>query len=103
MFENLENDIKKIVLAGIGALAATVEKSKELIDDLVKKGELTVEQGKALNQELRHDLKTKQQETESAICVEKMSEQLERLNAADLEKIKEKLAQLEQENSSNDQ
>ncbi len=101
MFKNLENDMKKIVLAGIGALATTVEKSKELIDELVKKGELTVEQGKALNQELKHDLKTKKQETESAICVEKVSEQLKSLNAADLEKIKEKLAQLEQENNSN--
>lgn len=42
------------MLVGIGAMAATAEKSKEIVDDLVKKGELTVEQGKVLNEELRH-------------------------------------------------
>ena len=41
-------------IAGVGALATTVEKSQEIVDDLVKKGELTVEQGKALNAELKH-------------------------------------------------
>ena len=35
-------------------MATTVEKSQEIVDDLVKKGELTVEQGKPLNAELKH-------------------------------------------------
>ena len=34
--------------------AITGEKSKELVDQLVEKGELTVEQGKAVNSELVH-------------------------------------------------
>ena len=38
--------IRKILLAGIGAVAVTGEKSKEVLDDLVKKGELTVEREK---------------------------------------------------------
>lgn len=46
--------LRKVFLAGVGALATTVEKSQEIADDLVKKGELTVEQGKALNAELKH-------------------------------------------------
>lgn len=45
---------KNIFLAGIGALAITGEKSKELVDQLVEKGELTVEQGKTVNAELAH-------------------------------------------------
>ena len=45
--------IKKFVLMGIGAAAMTVEKSQQMVDELVKKGELTVEQGKELNQELK--------------------------------------------------
>ena len=49
--------MKKILLAGIGAAATTAEKSKEILDDLVKKGELTVEQGKVLNEELKHNVK----------------------------------------------
>ena len=36
----------------------TAEKSKEILDELVKKGELTVEQGKVLNQELKHNIKS---------------------------------------------
>lgn len=46
--------LRKVFLAGVGALATTVEKSQEIVDDLVKKGELTVEQGKARNAELKH-------------------------------------------------
>ena len=49
---NLGEGLRKIVLAGIGALATTYEKSSEIVDELVKKGEITVEQGKALNTEL---------------------------------------------------
>ena len=53
----LGEGIKKILLAGIGTAAVTAEKSKEVLDELVKKGELTVEQGKVLNQELNHNIK----------------------------------------------
>ena len=49
--------LRKVFLAGVGALATTVEKSQEIVDDLVKKGELTVEQGKVLNEELKHNVK----------------------------------------------
>ena len=55
--EKLGEGIKKVLLAGIGAVAVTGEKSKELLDEMVKKGELTVEQGKVLNEELKHNVK----------------------------------------------
>lgn len=45
---------KDIFLAGIGAMAITAEKSKELVDQLISKGELTVDQGKQINTELKH-------------------------------------------------
>ena len=54
--EKLRDDFKKIILAGIGAIATTAEKSSEMLDEMVKKGELTVEQGKILNQELKHNI-----------------------------------------------
>ncbi|KAA8816460.1 hypothetical protein CPA40_10035 [Bifidobacterium callitrichos] len=50
---DLGDGLRKVVLAGIGALATGYEKGSELVDDLVKKGELTVEQGKSLNTELK--------------------------------------------------
>ena len=48
-FDLLGDGLRKVLLAGIGALATGYEKS----DELVKKGEITVEQGKALNTELK--------------------------------------------------
>ena len=46
-FDLLGDGLRKVLLAGIGALATGYEKSSELVDELVKKGEITVEQGKA--------------------------------------------------------
>ena len=59
----LEDEVKKIFLLGIGAAATTAEKSKALVDDLVKKGEITVEEGKTLNQELKHKMNEKKAKT----------------------------------------
>ena len=50
-------------LATVGAVAITAEKSQQVVDDLVKKGELTVQQGKSLNQELSRKAKEAAQET----------------------------------------
>lgn len=55
--ESLQDGVKKIMLAGIGALATTAEESSKMIDKLVKKGEITVDQGKVLNEELKHNVK----------------------------------------------
>ena len=49
--------IRKLVLASVGAVAMGAEKSQEVVEDLVKKGELTVEQGKTLNKELTRKAK----------------------------------------------
>jgi polyhydroxyalkanoate synthesis regulator phasin len=49
---NIGEGLRKVLLAGVGALATGVEKAPAIIDDLVKKGEITVEQGKSLNEEL---------------------------------------------------
>lgn len=53
----ISEGLRKLILAGIGAVAATKEKSEVILDELVKKGELTVEQGKVLNEELKHNIK----------------------------------------------
>ena len=46
--ERLTDGLKKILLAGIGTVAVTAEKSQEVLDEMVKRGELTVEQGKEI-------------------------------------------------------
>ena len=83
--EKISDSMKKILLAGIGAAATTAEKSKEILDDLVKKGELTVEQGKVLNEELKHNVKQtfKKDEQDPADVLKGMTpEQIEALKSA---------------------
>ena len=50
----LGDGFKGIFLAGIGAVAIGAEKGKELVDQLVARGEMTVEQGRQINTELKH-------------------------------------------------
>ena len=82
--EKISDSMKKILLAGIGAAATTAEKSKEILDDLVKKGELTVEQGKVLNEELKHNVKQtfKKDEQDADVLKGMTPEQIEALKAA---------------------
>lgn len=75
--DHLTDGIKKLLLAGVGAVATTADKSQEIFDDLVKKGELTVDQGKQLNQELKHTVKEKK-----AAADEKKAEAEEKTDAA---------------------
>lgn len=89
---NISDDLKKIMLVGIGAVATTAEKSKEVVDALVKKGELTVEQGKILNEELKHNIKEK---LRTPADVETISKDLEKVNKEDLSKLKAKIEELE--------
>lgn len=93
--EGLGENVKKLLLAGVGAAATTVEKSKEILDDLVEKGELTVEQGKALNEELKHNIKKTVEEnvknTEKADSVEELDKLLEKMTPEQIEALKERL------------
>lgn len=55
--DQLGEGLRKLILAGVGAAAATKEKSEIIFQELVRKGELTVEQGRVLNEELKHNLR----------------------------------------------
>ena len=55
--DQLGESIRRLILAGIGAAAVTKEKGESMLHELVKKGELTVEQGKVLNEELKRNVK----------------------------------------------
>ena len=54
---DLGENLRKLILAGVGVAAVTKEKGADVLDELVKKGELTIEQGKVLNEELKHNIK----------------------------------------------
>ena len=99
MMNEIGENVKKLMLLGIGAVAATAEKSKEVGDDLVTKGELTVEQGKTLNEELKHNIKQKVKESVNVEVVKEADTNdilflLVFLFFEDLAAIKEKLEKL---------
>ncbi len=50
------NEFKNILLAGIGSAAYTYEKASNLVDELVKKGRITVNEGKELSEELKRNI-----------------------------------------------
>lgn len=51
---NLGETFQNIFLAGVGALSIGGEKAKEVIDDLVERGQVTVDEGRKMNEQLKH-------------------------------------------------
>ena len=98
--EKLGESLKKLLLIGIGTAAVTAEKSKEVLDDLVKKGELTVEQGKVLNKELKHNIKETLKDNVNvsvkASTPEELQTLLEKMTPEQIEQLKQQISNMEQ-------
>lgn len=56
------DELKKVLLAGIGSIAYTYEKSAKVVEELVDKGRISVDEGKELSQELKRTFKDKSEE-----------------------------------------
>ena len=97
--EKLGSGLKKVLLAGIGAVAVTGEKSKELLDEMVKKGELTVEQGKVLNEELKHNIKSTVKEKVNVkvktSSPEELDELLDKMTPEQMALLKQRIDEME--------
>ena len=96
----LSEEAKKIFLAGLGAAAVTAEKSKQIVDDLVRKGELTLEQGKAMNEELRHNVAEKVKEhvtvnVTSPCDAESVGAAIAQMSPGELARVREALERAE--------
>lgn len=66
LIDSTVDSIRKVFLAGVGAVATGAEKTGEVIEEFVKKGELTVSQGKDLNAELTQKAKEAADEAKKA-------------------------------------
>ena len=53
------DEIKKVLLFGVGAVASTYDKAAEVVEELVSKGKITVEEGKELGEELERTFNDK--------------------------------------------
>lgn len=90
------NDLKKVLLAGIGLTAMTVDKADSLVKELVEKGRLTVEEGKELEQELKRQSKEEAQEFLNKLDAKKSS--VEYATNDDVKRLEEKLDALLSQN-----
>ena len=52
--DNITDAFQSIFLAGVGALSIGGEKAKDIVDGLVERGQVTVEQGRKINEELAY-------------------------------------------------
>ena len=98
--ENCGFDFKKIFFAGIGAAAITAEKAHELVSELIEKGEMTVEQGNIINDELKSNIGAKIRYAADVVDPPKKAsviDMMESMSQEELAAIKAKLMELEQE------
>ena len=96
--DQIGEGIRKLIMAGIGAVAMTKERSEDVLKELVRKGELTVEQGKVLNEELKRNVSEsiQQAKEKKSVCSQnKVLEQMDQMTPEQLQQIKEKLEKLE--------
>ena len=96
---DLGENLRRLILAGVGVAAVTKEKGADVLNELVKKGELTIEQGKVLNEELKHNIKQKVKESVNVEVVKEADtndilNKMDDMSAEDLAAIKEKLEKL---------
>ena len=92
--------LKKLFYAGIGGVAITGEKLKDVIDEMAEKGELTVERGKVLNEELKHNIKKTVKDninvSVKANTPDELNDLLDKMSKEQLDLLKEQLKKMEE-------
>ena len=92
--ESITKEVKKLLLAGLGAAVEGKEKGGKLLEELAEKGEIALEQGKVKNEELKHNIqKTFRGEKKP----QDIMEAVKKLDARQLEELKAQIAGLEAE------
>jgi polyhydroxyalkanoate synthesis regulator phasin len=98
---NFSDEMKKVFLVGIGVVATTAEKTKEIIESLIEKGEITVEQGKIINEELKRNLVESKNKHSPNKNIEDLLDKLNTLNKEEILVLKEKLLEMEKNDEQN--
>lgn len=104
MSSEFSEDLKKIFYAGVGAIALSEEKAKSIFEELVRRGEIAVEHGKVVNEELKHDIRKAKREFEQRVredckpTKEDVLRDLGKLSKEELEEIKRQMNDMESNN-----
>lgn len=78
------NEIKKALLAGVGAVATTYDKAEEIVGQFVEKGKLTVEEGKELSEELKRDF-----DSNTSRTINKLNSKIDEIKPVTKDEVKE--------------
>ncbi len=91
----MEDVLKKIFLAGIGTLSLTYEKANEMVQMLVEKGKITVEQGKELNEELKRVVNNKETTKNDPSDLKEILKELNLATKEDISSLEQRIRDLE--------
>lgn len=102
-------EIKKLSLAALGAASTTYEKVSDIIDELVVKGRISVEEGRQISEELKRDLMIKAESAKTKanekideikpVTRQELNDIINNLNLAtkqDIDNLKSKITQIEE-------
>ena len=89
------DELKKVLLAGIGLTSMTLEKADTFVKELVEKGRLTVEEGKELQSELKRKGESEAKELFDQLDVQYATK-------ADVSRLEDKLDALLKQSASDD-
>ena len=89
---SVNDEFRRVLLAGVGALAETADRAKEIVEELVKQGELTLEQGKVLSEDFKSSVK----ESVQQYVNDEAKEEISSLKARVME-LERELSQLKSE------
>ena len=67
IFKNMKEDLKNIILMGLGVMSLTNEKAQDLKKELLEKGSELYEKGKVANEELKHNIQEKMKENVTVV------------------------------------
>ena len=89
--------LKKVGLLGIGVLSITEEKIKQVVNELVEKGEMNKEEGKTLVHELLTEKKKQMQDFEEKISgdVQNAIGKSKLASKDDVSRLEDKITELE--------
>ncbi len=90
----ISDDIRKLMLAGLGAASVASEKTGEAIDELAKRGEETLAHGKDLNERLRHEIEQTIKEQTPIPPKDEVLAALDKLTPEERKAVREKLDQM---------
>ena len=90
--------LRKVGLLGIGAVAITEEKIREVVNELVEKGEMSVDEGKTLVHELLTEKKKQVQDFDEKISkdVQNAIGKSKIASKDDVSRLEDKITELEE-------